>query len=249
MSDVLCDCRGPGARVNGDCAVLREFRMLLSPGGREQLLFEYRTEISRRELEREGGGAPADTHFRLQRMGVPQLALLGLRGAKPNAALDGARTFVNAPREAIQYLLLVGATGVGKSVAAAWVLQQFAQRYPWDSQPTRGERQPALFVEARQLTRLSNFDAQQTAWLEELTAVQLLVLDDIGDEGTDAGRNALIDLCITRGDRGRRTVLTSNLTGETFKTRYGVALADRIRQRGIIPNLQGAPSMRRRSAA
>lgn len=242
--EVLCDCHGQGARVGGECAVLREFRHLRTPEGREKLREDYLDQLRFRVGVLEQGGDASDLAMHVQKMGVPVKVITALRAPTPTSALEAAREF--SASKTLRFLLLLGPAGVGKSVAAGWVLKDFGRRYPWNSQPTRGDRPPAMFVEAKRLTRMSAFDSNDSAWLADLMNAQVLVMDDAGDEGTSIGRDAFIDLLLTRYDRERKTIITSNLTGTAFKARYGSALGDRIRETGLVPTLKEKESLRRR---
>lgn len=175
-----------------------------------------------------------------QKHGVPFDALRVLReGAKDNQALVAARQFIRA--KDARYLLLLGRTRLGKTVAASLVMTDFCTRWPWNNQSTGNGLSPVHFVEAKRLTHASAFDSEKERHLQELRDCRLLVLDDAGDEGTELGRGALADLLTHRGDNGRRTVVTSNLTREGFKQRYGDAVARRIRDHGMVPNLTEKP--------
>lgn len=237
----FCDCC---RRPCDDCRVLVEFRTLRSPGGRERLLDEYRAELAKRLLEREQQATPGETAERLRRAGFSVQAVAALRDLQPRETLEEAKRFVTD--RAALFLLLLGAAGQGKTVAAAYVAQDVARRFDWDGQPGGGlPVEPFLCVQSGALTRLSAFEKSDDELLHRLERTLLLVVDDMGDEGTEMGRSALVDLLIRRHAKGRRSVLTSNLRGEAFKTRYGAALADRIRSSGFIWEGKGA-SLRRR---
>jgi DNA replication protein DnaC len=77
-----------------------------------------------------------------------------------------------------------------------------------------------------------------------------LVVDDLGTEmqsekGPFAG--AFQDLIRRRHADDARTVLTTNLDGKTFKTRYGARVLDRIMEKGIAFNA-GNESLREKLA-
>ncbi len=75
------------------------------------------------------------------------------------------------------------------------------------------------------------------------------MLDDIGDEGSPAAIQRVVDLLLARADKRRRTVITSNLDAAALERRYGAALFDRLRNMSIAPNLSTLKSRRRRGAA
>lgn len=239
-----CDQRQP----DGSCGVLNEFARLRSPGGRAEALRAYLDELRQRGDEQAGGGSARDLAARLHRLGVPAQTVGDLQGPRPTAALESAQRFVKLDASLAPFLLLLGPVGIGKSVAAAWVLEQFAKGYAWNSQPTRAELQPAMWVDGRELTGVREFREEHQTWLKAMQGTALLVLDDAGHEATEAGRNALTDILLARLAKKRRTVLTANLKAEDLRKRYGDALADRFRAQAIIPGLSGASMRSRRTA-
>ncbi len=244
MGETLCTCTGPGARTRGECTVMREARLYKTPEGRQQLRDEYAEELREATFRRESKGDDASMAHHLQKIGVPADDILTLRKPDETTALQAARKFIGAPRDMVRVLLLLGPNGVGKSVAAAAVLQAWARTYPWNQLATGTTATPAMMVEARKLTRLTTWGADDSRWLDSLLETEMLVLDDVGDEGTPTGCTALADLVLSRFARRRRTVLTGNLRWEPFAARYGSALADRVKGSGIVPNLWGEKSLR-----
>jgi DNA replication protein DnaC len=181
-----------------------------------------------------------------QKAGAPYEALSALReGPDDSAALAAARKF-NRDGEALA-LVLLGPTGVGKTLAASLVAVDFAARWPWNEQPSGGAVEPIRYVAAATLTRLSAYDAAAQHHVESLQRCQLLVLEDAGDEGTDLGRGLFVELLMARHAARRRTVITGNLRPSTFRERYGAAVADRIRSSGYAPDLFAEKSRRRRA--
>jgi DNA replication protein DnaC len=68
----------------------------------------------------------------------------------------------------------------------------------------------------------------------------MLVIDDIGTEvQTPSWQQVLDDVLDARWQCSLATVLTSNLSAENFKTRYGERIADRIRDDGCVASLSG----------
>lgn len=126
----------------------------------------------------------------------------------------------------LRYLVLSGGVGVGKTVAAAYAATfnrgavvpapHLAQRLdPWKHEVDRG------------VVRLS-------------LRVPLLVIDDLGTEAADNARfaQAFTDAIDARQDHGR-TLITTNLTGAQFKSRYDARIVDRIRHQGRFVELKG----------
>jgi hypothetical protein len=181
-----------------------------------------------------------------QKAGVPYEALSALRGGPEDcAALTAARKF-NRDAEAL-FLVLLGPTGVGKTLAATLVVVDFASRWPWNEQPSGGAVEPIRYVASSTLTRLSAYDAEAQRYVESLQRCHLLVLEDSGDEGTELGRGLFVELLMVRHTSRKRTVVTGNMRPSMFLERYGAAAWDRIRSSGYVPDLFTEKSRRRRS--
>lgn len=195
---------------------------------------------------REAGEGPGGWERRLEQLGVPLDVRRSLRGTHETLALTAAGAFV-AERHA-RFLLLLGDRGVGKSVAAGHVLREFSREHRWDAMAT-GTPQPAVWLQASALTRVTAWDRADQELLRSVERAQLLVLDDLGDECTEVGLSLTRDALLERHTKARRTVLTSNLTPESFKARYGEALADRIRSSGMVPVLFGKSLRKPRPAS
>jgi DNA replication protein DnaC len=74
-------------------------------------------------------------------------------------------------------------------------------------------------------------------WIESLCKCPFLVLDDLGSEkDTKTGDVvALVERIVrARHNDNRRTVMTSNMTGEAFKKQYDERLVRRIRDAGRV---------------
>lgn len=242
---MFCECC---KRPVEDCRVMMELRLMRTPEGRKQLREEYYAELRAALLrkERTQGLDFGAVRHKLQQAGCPFDAIAAL--SKPNStpAMDAAQRFTR--ERGARFLLLLGTVGVGKTVAATHVLEHLCRTFAWDSQPSGAPLfEPAVFVPARFITGLSAFTEADKDTMRRMERAVVLVVDDMGDEGTDFGRGRLVDLLLERHSRGRRTVITSNLTPDGFKARYGEALADRIRSSGMVPALTGK-SLRGRAA-
>lgn len=156
-------------------------------------------------------------------------------------------------------LVLAGPKGVGKSVAAAWVVAQQPKSGPPTSRhvdagmpdfsnsrngrPRPGWRVGPRFVDAAGLARVNRYDAAQ---VDELVCAATLAIDDLGVEFVDAkgAFASLLDEVINaRYGNELRTVITTNLPAKDFKARFGERIADRIREAGIWHE-HGGESMR-----
>lgn len=171
---------------------------------------------------------------KLERSGVGERALAAAAEPKETEALRAVRRWLGDASRT--WLVLCGAKGTGKSVAATWAVRHAI---------TTGST--AAFRRASQLAKLSGFEAGAME-LEHLKRVDLLVLDDVGTETlTDWARSQLHELADTRHEAYGRTVLTSNLrwSGDSgLEARLGERIADRIAQAGMVVQV-GGQTMRR----
>lgn len=205
---------------------------------------KYREQLAKRCVEREEAPPPGEVSRHMERMGVPVRAIRAAMAARDEPPAVAAKHFI-ADRGAT-FLLMLGPPGVGKTTAAALVVKDLCERWAWNSQPTGAATEPVQWLEAVELTRVSAFDSVDQERVAELRNCKLLVLDDAGDEGTSIGRGIVAELLMHRHAKQRRTVVCANLTGDAFKARYGAAVADRIRQTGLIPSLAGKSLRERR---
>lgn len=126
------------------------------------------------------------------------------------------------------WLLLLGPTRIGKSVAAAWCVLEALR-----SGKSAAQRK------AQELVRLSGFDAG-AAELERLKHLDLLVVDDCGAEHTNEwGRAVLFELLDARHESPGRTVLTSNLRPKELRAHLGERISDRIAENCVVRALAG----------
>lgn len=174
---------------------------------------------------------------KLERSGVGQRALAAAAEAKETDALLAVKRWLGDASRT--WLVLCGAKGTGKSVAATWAVRHAI---------TTGST--AAFRRSSELSKLSGFDAGAVE-LEALKRVDLLVLDDVGTETlTDWARAQLHELIDCRHEAYGRTVLTSNLQwrgASGLEARLGERIADRVAQAGLVVQVGGG-SMRRGAA-
>lgn len=142
------------------------------------------------------------------------------RGARPSR--DG---------RAMRFLVLLGQTGRGKTVAACTVLAD------------RG----GYYISAPELHRLSTMRGPAPRnRIEEFHLGGTVVLDDLGTENADASMEAVVwDLVNARQTAGKMTILTGNMTRAQFAERYGERAARRIEHQGVIVEIQGDDLRRR----
>lgn len=243
MSQTHCECC---QLPIPDCRVMAEIRELRQPGGPEAFMVRYgnqlRAKASREQSEVQRA---AERKSRLERCGVPGRVAGPASYPTTNEAVNAARRF--SQDRSASFLYLAGPTGCGKSVAGAVAMVRGVDAWKWNEMATGTKALPSMFVHARELTTVLDYDADFRNRREEWARIGLLVLDDVGHEGTDRGRSELASLCMWRHDNGKRTVLTTNLGPGDFKARYGAALADRINSAAVAPNLAIVKSMRQRS--
>ena len=197
-----------------------------------------------RQVEGEAGGGHCARYFDLGRRlhdrerNWKGLAARGFPERLLDAVLEGelerteavgaALEFVQSP---LTFLILLGGKGTGKTTAACVAGSR-----------VKGSR----FMKSHKVTRLDRFD---DAAMSEVEKAPLLVIDDLGVEymdvkGEAASRfDALLD---ERYDARRKTVITSNMNAADFTARYGVRIADRFREAGMVVNLTGE-SMRKKA--
>lgn len=208
----------------------------------------YYAELRARVAEVDSGRTrPEELDDQLKKAGVPGRAIGDLRKPlRKTEALRLAAEFIEADPRLTPWLVLLGAPGKGKTVAAAWVVREWVKRNGWNNSATGTHALPAIWVQAHRLTRVSSYDKLDGQWEDELRTVPLLVLDDAGDESTSQGTTILATLMTDRQAKCRRTVLTSNLTKTAIEGRYGKAVRDRLGDSAILGEL-GGDSMRQRT--
>lgn len=132
--------------------------------------------------------------------------------------LQAVRRWHAAPGRPL--LVLVGARGIGKSLAAAWAVAQG---------PRRGGR--ALWVQATELAAME-FYGEAGQRLEAVRRCGLLVVDEVGagEVGRPESWGPRIEsvLC-SRHDRDLDTLVTSNMSKEEFVRSHDERVLDRLR--------------------
>lgn len=187
------------------------------------------------EQQRREDAARIEAH--LERLvGSAGLGRRDVEAAKAPAggeALSAAKTWWAQGDARKTWLVLLGATGTGKTVAAAVVAIE-AIREGWLVE----------YARAAEVARLSSFDAG-AARLDALRRAGLLVLDDVGIESlTPHAQETLALLCDERHAARRATVVCSNLDRKALAERLGARLADRIRGDGMVVTLKETRSRR-----
>lgn len=137
--------------------------------------------------------------------------------------------------EALNLLLWSGNTGVGKTHAAyaignAAVHEHGAWAAAWTATALNDALRPG----------------QDETALDVARACDLLVLDDLGSERlTEWTIERLLLVLDDRAGNGRRSVFTTNLTGDQILDHYGDRVLDRLGDRAWVVQMQGDTRRRR----
>lgn len=124
-------------------------------------------------------------------------------------------------------LFMTGGPGLGKtflSTCIAKVVSENGFSVVYDTAVTVFSR----FEEERFSRGYTDAEALR-ADIERYMSCDLLILDDLGTEMTTAFTvSALYDLMNTRLRKGKKTIISSNLSGEEIRRRYSVQIASRL---------------------
>ncbi len=126
--------------------------------------------------------------------------------------------------------MIRGGVGVGKSVASAAVSCRAADEYARSDAahgPAISWHRPDDFVSA--VLHAYDSDAPKLGKL-------LVVIDDVGRETKPTFEEAL---CTFLDDHSARLLMTTNLTKDQFRERYGQRLIDRLREVGQSVTIKG----------
>jgi len=181
--------------------------------------------------ERAEADAAALAAYKAQRLRpqLPTITESAAAAATETDALRGVRGWLQGSE---RWCLVLGPVGTGKSVAARWAVSQVLDTGRW-----------AFMTSAVRIAQLSTWD--DAGELDRLERADLLVIDDVGAEAeNDHARVTLRSLLDTRHDRGRRTLLTSNLLGGNLSRWLGARITDRILSSYVRVETSGA-SMRK----
>lgn len=134
-------------------------------------------------------------------------------------------------------LVLSGARGRGKSFAAGHLLmRQRAGSF-------------AQWANARHISTWMHHlsDHKSRTMLERASRAPMLVIDDMGWEHLDRHgyiRGGFVGLLDDRIQAKYRTAITTNMSEDDFRARYGDALHDRVRGYGTWVDVETGPSLR-----
>lgn len=180
----------------------------------------------------------AKLYSRVCGWGIPaREASLVIEGLRETTALGYASDFLtntgNPPAngEEKSILVLAGPKGVGKTLAAAWVMFHADPVLPYGGK-WRTEHAPR-FRHATEFAEVSLYGEGDKPERLAIKNTKCLVIDDLGTEIATEHFLTLFDGVFNARYGGMGiTAITTNLTAETFALRYGERVYDRIRGRG-----------------
>lgn len=180
------------------------------------------------------------------RIGLPPRAVeIVLAGPQSTVAIDAARG-------AEDILVLLGAPGTGKTVAAVARVGEYVFDVANWSAPDDYHQRPyfrrhlPVWITAAELARVDHY---RQAEVDRVAKAPLLVIDDLGAEYNDLKRffcSLLDELVDARYSRKLATIITSNLDASAFAARYGERVLDRLREGGRLVGC-GNVSLRQRT--
>lgn len=163
-------------------------------------------------------------------------AIISDQGLQRTHALRAVQRWYNvrsgSSKRPMSMLALVGLTGRGKTVAAAWLLARIGGRY------VTADTMRRAFVSTHW---------RDAGKFDELVAQRCLVIDEAGCEiDGDTALAAMTELLNRRQglDRGW-TLVTANIVEEEFRQRYGERAMRRIEHQGAIVEVEGEDLRRR----
>lgn len=151
---------------------------------------------------------------------------IGPDAPRPTDALETVGRFLS-PSERRTVLVIAGPVGCGKTTAAAWGVAWHGGR----------------FVKAIELLRAGLYPSDPGFW-PRLQGAKLLAVDDLGTEPLDAkgfGLAAISDLMDQRYDGARKTIVTTNLTPDELRRRFGERMWRRLAEVGWWRTLEARP--------
>jgi DNA replication protein DnaC len=159
-------------------------------------------------------------------LGVPQKDIVAIAAGtlQDNRPMRLVQEF---DQRSASLLVMAGVPGCGKTTAAGWWLatsERVVATYLTLTRP--------CFITVARLQRLSRYNDEQ---MQRIEKAKRLVIDDLGAEYVDekGSFQATVDALVNaRYEHVLPTIITTNLTADAFKERYGARVADRIRELG-----------------
>jgi len=187
------------------------------------------------EDEEEANQGPSEWHLAMLRKGVPPRIVRCLESdPRTTPAMDAAKRWTKGT-----FLCLSGESGVGKSVAAGWLISR-GPLGPCPFTQPQGYEAHSYWPHGPRWTRATDLARGFDELPGEVRRASVLVIDDLGDEKNDEhSRSRLSSLLSERDDLQARTVITTNLNSATLAHRYGVRFVDRIKGHGFLTAIRG----------
>jgi len=187
------------------------------------------------EDEPDANQGPSEWHLAMLRKGVPPRVVRCLESdPRTTPAMDAAKRWTKGT-----FLCLSGESGVGKSVAAGWLISR-GPLGPCPFTQPQGHEQFAYWPHGPKWTRANDLALGFQPIPGEIRRASVLVIDDLGDEkNSEHSRGRLSTLLSERDDLQARTVITTNLNAATLAHRYGVRFVDRIKGHGFLTAIRG----------
>ena len=154
-----------------------------------------------------------------------------------NAAVDFSRKFVQNFKQDYHNLFFYGTVGTGKSFLSGCIANELIKR-----------GHSVIYFSALNLFECLayyNFDSKEKAklhsFLEDIYGCDLLVIDDLGTETTNAFINSQLFACLNeRQIRRNATVISTNLNLEELQARYSDRIFSRLTSNFTFCKLTGA---------
>lgn len=130
------------------------------------------------------------------------------------------------------FLLIAGSVGNGKTTLAKAIIQVANLYWKYRNDLTDVWKKPYKYLTA---TDLNNTAKNDSKVFKEIKECNRLLIDDIGTESVsikDYGNviTPFTEVIYHRYDKGLQTILTTNLTLEQIKERYGERVFDRMQE-------------------
>lgn len=200
---------------------------------------------------------PAALYRRMTLWGIPERDVQILLGYSPHpithqippltdtSSLAFAKEWLPTSSER-PIMVIAGPKGVGKTIAAAYAM------WMCDPPPPAGcsrwpDAKAPRFRHVSEIADIGGHSDEDKKARAEIKGTKCLVVDDLGVEYcTDHFKSTWDAIVNARYGCAGVTILTTNLTYDTFAARYGDRVYDRIRGRGEWFDVDGE-SMRGRS--
>jgi DNA replication protein DnaC len=160
------------------------------------------------------------------------------RTRMPDSVLAQAREAIVRPR-----VVLVGASGVGKTSLACWMLREVFESALSSPPGTLHRARWARFVDAGRLCRAVRehpLGEGEAAMLSSAMGASICVLDDVGLElQLRMASNPVVDVIRERHAAGRATWVTTFLAPQAFESAYGSGTARRVFDGATVLSIEG----------